>query len=288
MKIGILGTNSYIGDSFVTSVKDNPQYEITSIDTFNDAWKNESFADYSVLLCVAGIAHVSSDPSKEQLYFSVNRDLPVAMAKKAKAEGVKHFIFMSSIIVYGDDAFLGKELHITRDTKPTPANFYGMSKLQAEEQLLVLSDPTFKVLIIRTPMVYGPLCKGNFPKLVKIAKKILLFPQIDNKRSYIFIYNLCAFFEYAIMNELSGIQFPQDSEYITTTEIVKYAASYYGHKVRFTKVFNPLLVLLSKKIGFINKVFGSKFYDESLSPNINEYNLYSKKDALLLSIKDTL
>lgn len=288
MKIGILGSNSYIGESFIKTVKDNPQYIITSINTFNDAWKAESFSDYVALLCVAGIAHVSSDPSKEQLYYTVNRDLPVAMAIKAKAEGVKQFIFMSSIIVYGEDAVLGKELHITNDTQPNPSSFYGMSKLQAENQLLELADTNFKVLIIRTPMVYGPGCKGNFPRLVKFAQKTPLFPRIENKRSYIFIYNLCAFFEYALINELSGIYFPQDSEYITTSEIVEYAATYYGHKVWFTTSFNLFLVVLSKRIGLINKIFGSKFYDKNLSPDMNEYNRYTKKDALLLSIKDTL
>lgn len=288
MKIGILGTNSYIGNSFIHSVSEKPDYEIHTINTFNDAWKVESFLNYDALLCVAGIAHVSADPSKEQLYYAINRDLPVAMAKKAKTEGVKQFIFMSSIIVYGDDAVLGKEMHITKDTKPNPANFYGNSKLQAEEQLLELATDTFKILIIRTPMVYGPQCKGNFPRLVKLAKKIVIFPLIKNNRSYIFIYNLCAFFEYAIKNQLQGIHFPQDKEYITTSEIVKFAANYNGKKLLLTDFFNPLLYLLSKKISIINKVFGSKYCDFELSTNINEYNKYSKEEALLLSIKETL
>jgi len=287
MKIGILGTNSYIGNSFISSVSENSDYEIKTINTFNDEWKAEPFLNFDTLLCVAGIAHVSADPSKEQLYYAINRDLPVAMAKKAKMEGVKQFIFMSSIIVYGDDAVLGKEMHITKDTKPHPSNFYGNSKLQAEELLLELATDTFKILIIRTPMVYGPQCKGNFPRLVKLAKKIVIFPQIENNRSYIFIYNLCAFFEYAIKNQLHGIHFPQDKEYITTSEIVTFSADYYGRKMILTAFFNPLLYFLAKKISLINKVFGSKYYDFELSTGIDEYVQYSKEEALLLSIKDT-
>lgn len=288
MNVGILGTNSYIGDSFIRYMSNNNDIVTTTIETRSDLWEKEDFHSYDSLICVAGIAHVSSNPRMKQLYYSVNRDLPVAIANKAKREGVKQFIFMSSIIVYGDKSTQGNEICITKETIPDPVDFYGDSKLQAESRLLQLADNSFKVLIIRSPMVYGPGCKGNFPRLVKLAKKIPIFPDINNNRSFIFIYNLCAFFEYAINRQLNGIWFPQDSEYITTTEVVKISAAYFNHKIWFTSFFNPLLLVLSTYLLFFKKVFGSKYYDYSLSPDTVKYNKYTKQEAIMLSLEEIL
>ena len=111
----------------------------------------------------------------EQKYYEINRDLPVSIAKKAKNDGVKQFIFFSSMIVYGKDLPLDKKFLINDETSLTPENFYGKSKLDAENLLSELEDNKFKVAKVRIPMVYGPDCKGNFPKLLKIAKKMPLW-----------------------------------------------------------------------------------------------------------------
>lgn len=285
MVIGILGKNSYIGSSLQNFLSSNSKHEVTEIDTMTDEWKTISFSNFDSILCVTGIAHVSSDASKANLYYSVNRDLPFSMALKAKKEGVKQYIFMSSIIIYGDDPIIGQEKCIDQNTIPNPSNYYGESKYQAEKKLLALSDETFKIFIIRTPMVYGPGCKGNFPKLVKIAKILPIFPLIENKRSYIFIYNLCKYFENIIEQGLQGIGYPQDKEYISTVEIVRASSNLYGKKIYMIKFFNPLIFLLSKQFSIINKVFGSKYYDKLLTKDINAYNIYNKEEALKTTIK---
>jgi UDP-glucose 4-epimerase len=223
---------------------------------------------------VAGIAHVSTDPSMESLYYSVNRDLPIAVAQKAKKEGVKQFIFMSSMIVYGSDT------NITADTKPNPANFYGKSKLEAEEALLALADDTFTVTIIRTPMVYGQNCKGNFSRLIKLAQKAPIFPDFDNKRSMIYIDNLCAFILRCIENPSSGIVFPQNTEYVSTKDIIAHAAACMNRKIYFTKAFNPLIHILINKVPLVSKVFGTKTYDPSLSSDRAQYNVYTFEESI--------
>lgn len=124
----------------------------------------------------AGIAHVSSDPKMEEIYYNVNCDLTIETAKKAKADGVKQFIFMSSIIVYGDSN--GKKIVIDENTIPMPSNFYGNSKLQAEKGLKPLGSDNFKVAILRPPMIYGKGSKGNYPKLAKVAQKLPFFPTL--------------------------------------------------------------------------------------------------------------
>lgn len=280
MNICILGKNSYIGNSFNNAILNEYRISVSFADSHNNKWKDISFQNTDTILHVAGIAHVSTNPNMRSLYYSINRDLPIAVAKKAKKEGVKHFIFLSSMIVFGDNERIGDTFNITADTKPQPANFYGKSKLEAEEGLLALVDDIFIVTIIRTPMVYGQRCKGNFPILINLARKIPIFPNIDNTRSMIYIDNLCTFIILCINNKISGIVYPQNTEYVSTKQIVAQAAVYLGKKIYFTKIFNPFLYLLSKRFSILNKVFGSKTYDKSLSPDLELYNLYTFEESI--------
>jgi len=172
----ITGANSYIGTSFERWLQRYAeQYSVDTIDMVDGAWREKSFSGYDVVFHVAGIAHVSADPKLEGLYYKVNRDLAIETAVKAKADGVKQFIFMSSIIVYGDSSSIGQERVITFDTEPKPTNFYGDSKLQAEEGIIKLQDERFKVVVLRPPMIYGKGAKGNYPKLAKMARVLPFF-----------------------------------------------------------------------------------------------------------------
>lgn len=281
--IRITGKNSYIGTHFQEYLKKNQQYQIEEIETKDNEWKKANFQNCDTILHVAGIAHVSSDPKLEELYYQVNRDLAIEVAKKAKQEGCKQFIFMSSMIIYGKDESLGKTKIIDQNTVPQPENFYGDSKLQADLELQKLSDENFKVVIIRTPMVYGPNCKGNFVRLKKLAAKTPIFPNIENSRSMIYIENLCEFLKQCVDKELSGIYFPQNKEYVSTKEIIRILAEEQGKKVHFTKVFNPIIQLLSKKVNMINKVFGSKIYDKSLSGDFR-YCIVDNEESIRRSV----
>jgi nucleoside-diphosphate-sugar epimerase len=265
-KILITGKNSYIGTSLERWLqKEAELYEVHTVGTKNDEWRRFDFGGYDTVLHVAGIAHVSSNPKMERLYYRINRDLAVNVAGKAKAAGVKQFIFMSSMIIYGGDPQIGEKLVITKDTVPQPTNFYGRSKLEADLFIQKMADQVFRPVIIRTPMVYGPGCKGNFPKLVQLAKLCPVFPDLNNERSLIYIDNLCEFLRLVIDREAAGIFYPQNRDYLATKEIVAILAGQMGKKVWFIKSFNPLLKLLAKKIGLINKVFGAKAYDRALS-----------------------
>lgn len=166
---------------------------------------------------------------------------------------------------------------------PNHGNFYGDSKLQADLEIQKLADEKFKVVIIRTPMVYGPNCKGNFPKLKKLAKLSPIFPNIENQRSMIYIDNLCEFLKRAIDNEKTGVFYPQNREYISTKEIIKILAEAQGKKIYFIKAFNPIIKLLSKRINFINKIFGNKVYSKELTENF-DYIVVEKEESIRRSI----
>lgn len=263
----VFGKDSYIGTNFEKWLNKSKEgnYNISSISSKDDEWRKEDFSKYDVVFCLAGIAHVSANKKLEDLYYKVNRDLPIEVAKKAKAEGVKQFIFMSSMIIYGADGKIGQFKIIKEDTSKVPIDFYGRSKLEADEAIQKLSDENFKTIIIRAPMVYGPNCKGNFPKLKKIAKILPIFPDIENNRSMIYIDNLVECIKQNIDNENSGVIYPQNKEYVSTKSIIEAMAKAMNKKMHFVKIFNPILKLLSKKINYINKIFGNKVYDKSLS-----------------------
>ncbi len=281
-KVLITGANSYIGTSLENWLAKNPEkYKVDTIDMKDDSWKRKNFSGYDVVFHVAGIAHVSADPKLEDLYYKVNRDLAIDTAIKAKADGVKQFIFMSSIIVYGESS--SKERIIDRDTVPTPSNFYGDSKLQAEEGIKPLEDKDFKVVTLRPPMIYGKGSKGNYLKLSKAARVLPMFPDFDNQRSMLHIDNLCEFIKLMIDFEETGLYFPQNKEYVRTSELVMNIAGTHGKKIWMTRLFNPVLSLMFG-IGIVNKVFGNLVYEKSISDyDKANYQIRSFKESIVLT-----
>mgnify|MGYP000851204771 CR=1 FL=1 len=283
-RILITGANSYIGTSFEQWVKRHPdKYMVDTVDMTDISWKEEDFSSYDVVFHVAGIAHVSSKHRLKDLYYKVNRDLAIETAKKAKAEGVKQFIFMSSIIVYGDGSKTKKV--ITKETVPAPNNFYGDSKLQAEIELKKIEDKTFKLVILRPPMIYGKGSKGNYPKLSKAAQILPIFPDIDNERSMLHIDNLCEFIRLMIDNEERGLFFPQNEEYVKTSEMVRMIAEAHGRKIMLTRVFNPIIKMIYG-LNLVSKLFGNLVYDKKMSEyDMGNYRIRSFRESIDLTEK---
>ena len=277
-KVLITGAGSYIGQSFINYAKKNypDNFEIEELDLMETSWNNVSFSKYDIVYHVAGIAHADvgkvSEETKEK-YYKVNTDLTVEVAKKAKEDGVREFIFMSSMIIYGESAPYGKKKVIDENTVPMPANFYGDSKLQADVAVRDLADNTFKVIVLRPPMIYGKESKGNYPVLAKIAKKLPLFPDVNNERSMLYIDNLCEFLCQIMLikehNRNAIVLLPQNAEWTETSEMVKEIASASGKKLIKMKILKPVVIMGSNipgKIGgLVNKAFGNNCYMHKLS-----------------------
>ncbi|OMC73881.1 NAD-dependent epimerase [Paenibacillus odorifer] len=280
-KILITGKGSYVGTNFIKWLEQWPdQYEVVELSVRGTEWKEHDFSIYDVVLHVAGIAHVSTDPSMEQQYYKVNRDLAIEVAEKAKEEHVKQFIFTSSIIVYGDSSHINKKRIIDNNTKPQPSNFYGNSKLQAEEGISLLESDDFKVVIIRPPMIYGKGSKGNYPKLASYARKLPIFPDIDNERSMLHIDNLCEFIRLMIDNNENGVYFPQNNEYVKTTEMVRLISEIHQKNVKLTRVFNPLIKFMGNFVGTVNKAFGNLVYEQGMSEYKENYRVWDLQDSI--------
>jgi UDP-glucose 4-epimerase len=233
-------------------------------------WRDKQFSAYDVIYHIAAIVHVKENDTDK--YFSVNRDLAVEVAKKAKADGVKQFIFLSTMGVYGKETGF-----IDEKTKPNPKTPYAQSKLEAEGLLNELADDSYSVATLRPPIVYGKDCRGNYPRLAAMALKLPIFPKVKNERSMIFIDNLSEFVRLAIDKELSGLFFPQNKEYVNTTELVQLIAKAHGKKLKVTGLFNLFVSLGIKMSETFGKVFGSFTYDKQMpgGPEELEYETCS-------------
>lgn len=255
-KILITGANSYIGTSFEKYMSQWPdKYQIDTIDMKDGSWRKKSFAGYDVVYHVAGIAHIKETKENAHLYYEINRDLPIEVAKKAKADRVKQFIYLSSMSVYGIDTGV-----ITKDTKSNPKSNYGKSKIQAEEGLEKLKSEDFKIAVMRPPMVYGDGCKGNYNTIIKLVKKFPVFPKVNNKRSMIHIDNLSTFVQKIVDEELGGLYFPQNKEYVNTTELAKQIAISFNKTIRCSAFLGFCVVCLKPFSKTIRKAFGNLIY----------------------------
>ena len=279
-RVLITGANSFVGTNIEKWLMKTPDdFQVDTVDTMNDVWKQADFTKYDAVFHVAGIAHVDPKPEIAPLYYKVNRDLAIEVAKHAKDCGVKQFIYMSSRIVYRVSRSLKGNV-TTPETQPDPNDFYGESKLQAEKGLHELECDTFKVAIIRPPMIYGSNSKGNFLRLGWLATKTPIFPAWHNKRSMLFIDNLAEFIKQIIARELGGTFFPQNKELTDTVEVVRFFAHKYNKKIWISRIFNPFVWIGSKFLKPLPKMFSDSYYVPEMSKYDFDYQLVSLEDSL--------
>jgi len=291
-KVLITGADSYIGKSFESWAKEwYPNLSIDTLDMIGEAWKSYDFTSYDCVLHVAGIAHADvRNVSKDEKagYYAVNSDLAIETCRKAKESGVRQFILMSSMIVYGDSAPYRTEKIIDEHTIPSPVNFYGDSKWQADKGVREWNSPDFCVSVLRLPMIYGKGSKGNYQRLSKMAKCLPFFPAVDNSRSMLHIDNLCEFLCKLILSGESGIYFPQNAEYSNTSKMAAEIASAVGRSMATVKLFTPAVMLFSRVPGrvgrLVNKAFGNSVYSQKLSIYRGlDYRVHDLHESIILT-----
>lgn len=257
MRVLVTGRHSYIGTAFrhyMAARQQTSGWETEYIEVRDDRWKSADFARYDVILHTAAIVHRSRE--NEELYRRINYELTLQLAGKARDEGVAQFVFLSTMAVYGS-----RHAVITADTEPEPEGAYGSYKRMAEQALLQMAGPDFKIAIVRPPLVYGRGCRGNFPRLVRLAGWCVLFPSLENKRSMIYIDNLCEYLYLIMERRYGGIGHPRDEQPVSTAQLVREIRLVRGRKMLLVSVCNGLLQRLSKRNALIGKLFGDCRYE---------------------------
>jgi nucleoside-diphosphate-sugar epimerase len=260
-RVLIAGSGSYIGQRLAAWLERFPQHFKTQpLSLRGDGWKTFDFHGFDVVVLVAGLAHRRETPQDAPLYEAVNHTLAVQVARVAKEAGVGQFVFFSSMSVYG--LTVGR---LYAHTEPRPKTAYGKSKLAAERDLDTLADGTFHVATLRPPMVYGRGCRGNYPRLSALVRRMPVFPRVRNERSMLYIDTLCAFMQALLESGDGGTYFPQNRAYVSTNELARQIALAHGRRLWQPAGLGWLLTALSKHVDTVGKVFGTLTYDQSMS-----------------------
>jgi UDP-glucose 4-epimerase len=278
----ITGASGFVGQRFCVNNKD--RYLIKTVSLQNVQIEDLDLSGVDVILHLAGIAH-RMEKTDDSLYFEVNYELTKKLAEAAKQAGVGHFLFVSTIKVYGDDYEL-----LTPETACRPNDAYGKSKLMAEEALKNLESRDFGISIVRPPLIYGQGVKGNMQKLMALVQKRKYIPlgNINNKRSMLGLDNFVALLDRVIETSKSGTFLIQDSKPVSTSRLISEIAK--GKNIRIKLISIPWLVRFTiKKIApeIYKRLFGSLVVDDSATRNILDFEPpYSFEEGIRLMAKN--
>ncbi|MFA5478378.1 MAG: NAD-dependent epimerase/dehydratase family protein [Bacteroidales bacterium] len=280
-KLLITGSNGFVGSYFIKKYKE--KYEIKTFSFLKDDMNSLDCSDIDVVFHLSALVHQMGGASCEE-YERVNVIQTLELAKKAKESGVKHFVFMSTVKVYGEET----NSKYTENTVCNPEDDYGKSKLKAEYELQKLEDQDFKVSIIRTPIVYGYGVKANIKNLINLVNKVPVLPfgKIENKRSMVYIGNLCHLVDEVITQEKSGIFLASDDEPLSTSKLIELITKNLDKKIYLVKIpfFESLLKIL--KPSFHKRLYGSLEVDNNITKEkLNLINPYSVENGVRLMIK---
>jgi len=283
MNIVLTGSRGFIGSYF--NAKYNTKYNIKIFSFLDDNIEELILSGVESIIHLSALVHQMGGATKEE-YEKINVKQTIELAKKAKESGVKHFIFMSTVKVYGEES----DSVYTEITICTPEDEYGKSKLKAEKELEKLKDENFKVSIIRTPIVYGEGVKANIKKLISLVSKVSILPftNINNRRSMIYIGNLCHLIDTILEKQSNGIFLASDDKPISTTQLIKTIAKELDKKIYLVKIplFKEILKLFQPSL--YKRLYESLEIDNSKTKKLLDFeNLYSAEDGIKLMINGT-
>ncbi len=277
-RVLIVGAGSYIGRRLEVWLGRWPgRYQVGKVSLRQEGWR-ERMAAWDAVVQLAGVVHRREEEAGPALYYQVNRDMAGEAARLARAGGASQFIYMSSMSVYG--RVTGR---IGRDTPLAPTTHYGRSKLAAEALLRGLEEPGFQVAVLRPPMVFGPGCGGNYPRLARAARRLPCFPRFAGERSMVYVDNLCEAIRLVIDQGGGGCYFPQDGAYYNVPQLMAWIAQAHGRKMALFPGLGWLAEPLSRRGGALGKVLGSLTYDQALPGAPGPYQLLDNWQAVMLA-----
>ncbi len=282
MKLLLTGSSGFIGSYFQSNYGN--RYDMTTFSFLKDDLESLDLMQIDTVVHLSALVHQMGGAAKEE-YARVNVDNTLELAQKAKQSGVKQFIFMSSVKVYGEES----DTPYSETTKCEPMDDYGKSKLEAEKRLRELEDENFTVSILRTPIVYGKGVKANILNLVKLVDKVPVLPfgGIKNRRSMVYIGNLCDMIDRLCESKISGTFLAGDDQPVSTTGLIKIIAKVRGRKVVLLNI--PLFPQLLKTVkpSFYKRLYESLEVNNSQTKKVLGFeNRVSTEEGIKLMLSD--
>ncbi|MFA6136957.1 MAG: NAD-dependent epimerase/dehydratase family protein [Sulfurimonas sp.] len=280
-KILLTGSNGFIGSYFLDNY--STVHDIHKFSFLHDDIAELDLETMDAVVHLSALVHRMGGASAQE-YEKINVTQTLELAKKAKASGVKQFVFMSTVKVYGEET----EAVYNETSECYPDDEYGKSKLKAERQLQKLESENFRISIIRTPIVYGRGVKANIKNLLNLVKKVSILPfaEIQNRRSMVYVGNLSHLINEVVIQRKSGIFLASDDTPLSTTQLIELIADGLGKKIYLLKIpfFETLLKLL--KPSFHKRLYRSLEVDNSATKEkLNLKNPYTTEEAMNLMIK---
>jgi nucleoside-diphosphate-sugar epimerase len=283
-KLLITGSSGFVGSYFIKKYKD--KYNIKTFSFRKDDINTFDCADVDTVFHLSALVHQMGGASAEE-YEKVNVTQTLDLARKAKDSGVKHFVFMSTVKVYGEET----NSVYTETTICNPEDEYGKSKLKAELELSKLEDENFKISILRTPIIYGYGVKANIKSLVNLVNKISILPfgKIKNKRSMVYIGNICHLVDEIITQEKAGIFLAADDAPLSTSRLIELISKNLDKNIYLIKIPFSESLLKTLKPSFHKRLYRSLEVDNTITKEkLNLVNPYSVEDGIRLMINGEL
>lgn len=265
----VTGGNGFVGSALVKALADRERAVRSVVRKYENQGVNvetvvgelttevglqDLLSNIDTIVHTAARVHVMKDIAEDPLenYRSLNVTATLKLARQAANRGVRRFVFISSIKVNGEST--EKDIPFRADDLPFPTDPYGISKMEAEQELLDIAATTeMEVVIIRPPLIYGPGVKANFKSMMDWLCTGMPLPlgSLHNKRSLIAIDNLIDFIMVAIDHKAAANQIflVSDGEDLSTTELLRRTSKALGKSVNLLPVPEYALKFITYLLG---------------------------------------
>jgi nucleoside-diphosphate-sugar epimerase len=260
IRILITGSQSFVGSNYIRHSKFR---SIDEVSLFENTPDKIDFKSYDVVIHLVAIVHQTRQINDAE-YFRVNRDLCIQVALEAKKAGVKQFVFLSTVKVYG--GFNSNSEHWNESSACFPEDAYGKSKYEAEKILRTLENENFTISIIRTPLVYGEGVRANMKSIINLVQHSSILPlkNVRNKRNFTSAENLVAFIDRIIELKASGTFIAMDRGAISTSVLVKMISENLGKRIYLFRTPSFIIKIGMKVIpSLFERLYGSYEMDNS-------------------------
>jgi UDP-glucose 4-epimerase len=263
----VTGASGFVGTAFLKRYAN--AFNIKPVCLIQTKVEELDFTGVDAVLHLAALVH-QMKPVPNSEYFRINTELTQKVAERARQCGVKHFVFYSTVKVFGVDGLLWDHKTVfTPESECHPSDAYGQSKLAAEAILQKLNTPDFQVAVVRPPLIYGEGVKGNLEALMKLINLSPVLPlgYFRNRRTMVALTNLLAETAEILQTGATGVFIPTDENPISTGELVQELARAMGKKVLLLPVPQLLVRLFARvKPAFAVRLFGSLQFRSAQAP----------------------